>query len=162
MLTLAMEKAGLSRPKVIAATTLGTALAFYDFTIYSVFAIQIGQLFFPSASPVNQFLLSIGVFGFRPSPGLVPNARRLLGWMPISVVGPMGRDVEEAALQLAATAGFSSGDPLAYDIDAPGFTALPRPDLVTLAQANPALKSIVTHPPIFDSASENPSGMSSV
>ncbi|WP_175921860.1 MFS transporter [Burkholderia latens] len=78
MSTLAMEKAGLSKPRVIAATTLGTALEFYDFTIYSFFAIQIGQLFFPSASPVNQFLLSIGVFGVgfvvRPLGGIVIGA----------------------------------------------------------------------------------------
>ncbi|HWT37840.1 MAG TPA: amidase family protein [Paraburkholderia sp.] len=73
-----------------------------------------------------------GVVGFRPSAGLVPNSRRLLGWTPISVVGPMGRDVEETALQLAATAGLSTGDPLSYDVDAPGFAALPAFDLSTL------------------------------
>jgi MHS family proline/betaine transporter-like MFS transporter len=76
--TLALEKAGLSKTQVIAATTLGTALEFYDFTIYSFFAIQIGQLFCPSASPVNQFLLSIGVFGVgfvvRPLGGIVIGA----------------------------------------------------------------------------------------
>ncbi|MEX3950945.1 amidase [Paraburkholderia sp. EG287B] len=65
-----------------------------------------------------------GVVGFRPSPGLVPNSRRLLGWTPISVVGPMGRDVAETALQLAATAGESAGDPLSYAVDANAF-ALP-------------------------------------
>jgi MHS family proline/betaine transporter-like MFS transporter len=73
--TLALQKAGLSKAQVIAATTLGTALEYYDFTIYSFFAIQIGQLFFPAASPVNQFLLSIGVFGVgfvvRPLGGIV-------------------------------------------------------------------------------------------
>ncbi|SEJ45186.1 MFS transporter [Paraburkholderia diazotrophica] len=78
MSTLALQKAGLSKTQVIAATTLGTALEFYDFTIYSFFAIQIGQLFFPSASPVNQFLLSIGVFGVgfvvRPLGGIVIGA----------------------------------------------------------------------------------------
>jgi MHS family proline/betaine transporter-like MFS transporter len=76
--TLALGKAGLSKTHVIAATTLGTALEFYDFTIYSFFAIQIGQLFFPGASPVNQFLLSIGVFGVgfvvRPLGGIVIGA----------------------------------------------------------------------------------------
>lgn len=75
MSTLALQKAGLSKAQVIAATTLGTALEYYDFTIYSFFAIQIGQLFFPAASPVNQFLLSIGVFGVgfvvRPLGGIV-------------------------------------------------------------------------------------------
>jgi MHS family proline/betaine transporter-like MFS transporter len=63
---------------VIVATTLGTALEYYDFTIYSFFAIQIGQLFFPNATPVNQFLLSIGVFGVgfvvRPLGGIVIGA----------------------------------------------------------------------------------------
>ncbi|WP_109477305.1 amidase family protein [Paraburkholderia sp. C35] len=73
-----------------------------------------------------------GVVGFRPSAGLVPNSRRLLGWTPISVVGPMGRDVEETALQLAATAGLSTGDPLSYEVDAHGFTNLPAFDLSTL------------------------------
>jgi len=76
--SLALEKAGLSKAQVIAATTLGTALEYYDFTIYSFFAIQIGKLFFPSASPVNQFLLSIGVFGVgfvvRPLGGIVIGA----------------------------------------------------------------------------------------
>ena len=78
MSTLALGRAGLSKTHVIAATTLGTALEFYDFTIYSFFAIQIGQLFFPGASPVNQFLLSIGVFGVgfvvRPLGGVVIGA----------------------------------------------------------------------------------------
>lgn len=78
MTTLAIRNAGLSRSKVITATTLGTALEYYDFTIYSYFAIQIGQLFFPSASPINQFLLSIGIFGVgfvvRPLGGVVIGA----------------------------------------------------------------------------------------
>jgi MHS family proline/betaine transporter-like MFS transporter len=76
--TLALVKARLSTRQVIVATTLGTALEFYDFTIYSFFAIQIGQLFFPNATPVNQFLLSIGVFGVgfvvRPLGGIVIGA----------------------------------------------------------------------------------------
>ncbi|AXV79892.1 MULTISPECIES: amidase [Ralstonia solanacearum species complex] len=73
-----------------------------------------------------------GVVGFRPSPGLVPNTRKLLGWTPLSVVGPMGRTVAEACLQLAATAGLSAGDPLSYDADPLAF-ATPAPiDLGTL------------------------------
>lgn len=73
-----------------------------------------------------------GVVGFRPSPGLVPNSRRRLGWSPISVVGPMGRDVADTCLQLAATLGASAGDPLSYDVDAADF-AQPEPvDLGTL------------------------------
>lgn len=73
-----------------------------------------------------------GVVGFRPSPGLVPNSRRLLGWTPISVVGPMGRDVADTALQLAATAGESIADPLSYAVDALAFALPPAIDPATL------------------------------
>jgi amidase len=73
-----------------------------------------------------------GVVGFRPSAGLVPNSRRLLGWTPISVVGPMGRDVAETALQLAAAAGLSTGDPLSYEVDPLSFAKLNTFDLSTL------------------------------
>ncbi len=58
-----------------------------------------------------------GVVGFRPSPGLIPSTRKPLGWMPISVVGPMGRTVADACLQLAATAGPHAGDPLSYPLE---------------------------------------------
>lgn len=76
-----------------------------------------------------------GVVGFRPSPGVVPSSRKLLGWTPISVVGPMGRTVEEACLQLAATAGVSVGDPLSYPLDAVSFLDLPEVDLGQLRVA---------------------------
>ncbi|WP_446902771.1 amidase [Burkholderia sp. YIM B11467] len=55
-----------------------------------------------------------GVVGLRTSPGLVPSDRKPLGWTPIAVVGPMGRTVEDTWLQLAATVGQSSTDPLGY------------------------------------------------
>ncbi|HKS15305.1 MAG TPA: amidase family protein, partial [Pseudomonas sp.] len=55
----------------------------------------------------------------RTSPGLVPSERKLLGWTPISVVGPMGRDVADTWLQLAATAGVAPNDPLSYDFHMP-------------------------------------------
>ena len=73
-----------------------------------------------------------GVVGFRPTPGLVPNSRKLVGWSPISVVGPMGRTVAEACLQLAATAGISAGDPLSFPVDPLGFAAPADIDLSTL------------------------------
>ncbi|MDR6888166.1 MULTISPECIES: amidase [Variovorax] len=62
-----------------------------------------------------------GVVGFRPSPGIVPSVRKLLSWTPISVVGPMGRTVEDACLQMAASAGMHAGDPLSYPLDALSF-----------------------------------------
>jgi Asp-tRNA(Asn)/Glu-tRNA(Gln) amidotransferase A subunit family amidase len=70
-----------------------------------------------------------GVVGFRPSPGLVPSARRPLGWSPISVVGPMGRSVADACLQLTASAGVDASDPLSYPVDARAFLNLPPVDL---------------------------------
>jgi amidase len=53
-----------------------------------------------------------GVVGFRVSPGLVPSERRLLGWSPLSVIGPLGRDVADAALLLDALIADDPRDPL--------------------------------------------------
>jgi len=58
-----------------------------------------------------------GVVGFRPSPGLVPVERRPFGWAPISVVGPMGRSIEDTCLLLAAQAAMDACDPLSYPVD---------------------------------------------
>lgn len=68
-----------------------------------------------------------GVIGLRTSPGLVPSERKLLGWTPISVVGPMGRDVSDTWLQLAATAGIAPNDPLSYDFKMPASMEELRP-----------------------------------
>jgi Asp-tRNA(Asn)/Glu-tRNA(Gln) amidotransferase A subunit family amidase len=70
-----------------------------------------------------------GVVGLRPSPGAVPSSRKPLGWSPISVVGPMGRTVADACLQLAASAGASASDPLSYPLDAARFA---HPSVVDL------------------------------
>ncbi|WP_075255753.1 amidase [Herbaspirillum camelliae] len=73
-----------------------------------------------------------GVVGFRPSPGLVPSERKLLGWTPISVVGPMGRDVADTVLQLRATVGLHASDPLGYAVSDGEFASLPQVDLAQL------------------------------
>ena len=73
-----------------------------------------------------------GIVGFRPSPGVVPSARKPLGWTPISVVGPMGRTVADACLQLAASAGMSAGDPLSYPLDPLSFLLPEQVDLGSL------------------------------
>jgi amidase len=62
-----------------------------------------------------------GVVGLRPSPGVIPSVRKTLGWSPISVVGPMGRTVDDACLQMAASAGMHPGDPLSHPLDALSF-----------------------------------------
>lgn len=73
-----------------------------------------------------------GVVGLRPSPGLVGNRSRPLGWSSISVLGPMGRDVADTALLLAASVGLDRHDPLSYPAQASEFWPLPEVDLSTL------------------------------
>lgn len=63
-----------------------------------------------------------GVVGFRPSPGLVPMNGRPLGWTPISVLGPMGRNVADVRMLFAAQLGVDSRDPLSHALD-PGAAA---------------------------------------
>lgn len=73
-----------------------------------------------------------GVVGLRPSPGLVANDARPLGWSVISVLGPMGRNVGDTALQLAASVGFDARDPLSYAEHGASFWPLAATDLSTL------------------------------
>ena len=46
-----------------------------------------------------------GIVGLRPSPGMVANSARPLGWSAISVLGPMARDVSDTALLMSAMGG---------------------------------------------------------
>jgi amidase len=73
-----------------------------------------------------------GVVGLRPSPGLVANDCRPLGWSVISVLGPMARSVDDLALLMAASLGFDPRDPLSYPADAAPFRALEPLDLSAL------------------------------
>lgn len=73
-----------------------------------------------------------GVVGLRPSPGLVANDARPLGWSVISVLGPMGRNVADTALLLSASVGHDGRDPLSHDEDPAAFWPLPPTDLSTL------------------------------
>ncbi|MGH7155964.1 MAG: amidase, partial [Acetobacteraceae bacterium] len=57
-----------------------------------------------------------GIVGFRPTPGLVPNEKRLVGWSNLPVLGPMGRTVADTSLLLAAMVGDDSRDPLATTV----------------------------------------------
>ena len=53
-----------------------------------------------------------GVFGLRPTPGLVPRWPVAAPWLPFAVEGPMARTVGDLALLLAAMAGPDARDPL--------------------------------------------------
>lgn len=76
-----------------------------------------------------------GVVGFRPSPGLVPNERRALGWTPISVLGPMARTVADARLLLQAELGPDSRDPFSGRADRIGLAAPQPVDIARLRVA---------------------------
>jgi MFS family permease len=64
----------------IGAVIAGNALEFYDFLIFSFFAVQIGQAFFPSTDATFSLLAALATFG-------VGFLTRPLGGM---VIGPLG------------------------------------------------------------------------
>jgi amidase len=76
-----------------------------------------------------------GVVGMRPTPGLVPRGGRSPGWAPISVYGPIARNVAEASLVLSVIAGTDYRDPLSTATDAQSFRTPPEVDLSTLRVA---------------------------
>jgi MFS transporter, MHS family, proline/betaine transporter len=64
-----------SQWRVIILSSLGGALEFYDFVIYSMFAQYIGAAFFPASDPLNSLMYSFSVFAVgylaRPLGGVV-------------------------------------------------------------------------------------------
>ncbi len=68
----------VSKSRIIAACTIGNALEFFDFVVFSFFARTIGALFFPSQDPTAQLLLAFGTYGVgflvRPLGGVVLGA----------------------------------------------------------------------------------------
>jgi amidase len=56
-----------------------------------------------------------GVVGFRPSPGVVPSLDKAAALIPWSVLGPMGRSVEDAHLLLCAQMDMDKRDPYSSD-----------------------------------------------
>ncbi|CAB3672070.1 major facilitator transporter [Achromobacter piechaudii] len=63
------------RRRVIAGTTIGNALEFFDFTVFTFLMLIIGPLFFPAASSYGQLLLTTATFGvgflMRPVGGML-------------------------------------------------------------------------------------------
>lgn len=61
--------------KIVLAAVIGNLLEFFDFTVYSYFALTIGRQFFPADDPITSSLLAFAVFavGFvmRPLGGIV-------------------------------------------------------------------------------------------
>lgn len=73
-----------------------------------------------------------GVCGMRPTPGAVPDAKKLRAWSPLSVEGPMARTVGDLALLFAAMAGSDPLDPLSGRIGGDAVRAQPPVDPGTL------------------------------
>ncbi|MBP6116695.1 MAG: MFS transporter [Neisseriaceae bacterium] len=63
MATLAKHHDKKTRVKTIAGITIGNAIEFYDFAIYSVFAVLIGTLYFPGESDFIKLMLTFATFG---------------------------------------------------------------------------------------------------
>jgi amidase len=63
-----------------------------------------------------------GVVGLRPSQGRVPRARHPIGYMGLTVEGPMARTVADCALLLDAMSGFDPYDPLSRPAEAGAFS----------------------------------------
>ena len=53
----------MSRRHGIAAVTIGNTIEYYDFTVYTFFAVMIGRQFFPVDNPWGNLLLSVATFG---------------------------------------------------------------------------------------------------
>ncbi len=111
----------------------------------SAAALAVGQVPIATGSDMGGSLRNpasfCGVVGFRPSPGVVPSAKRGLGWSPLSTEGPMGRSVADLCLLFSAMTADHAEDPLAATIHGrmvrqPGDVFPPPPvDLASLRVA---------------------------
>jgi Asp-tRNA(Asn)/Glu-tRNA(Gln) amidotransferase A subunit family amidase len=85
----------------------------------SAAALAVGQVPLASGSDYGGSLRTpaafCGVSGFRPSPGMVPGVARPVALNPFSVLGPMGRSIEDAHLLLRAQLDIDKRDPFSSD-----------------------------------------------
>ena len=88
-----------------------------------------------------------GVVGFRPTPGTVPNETRAVGLTPLSVPGPMGRSVADAALLLSAMVDDDRRDPFARPVDP---ALLRAPETVDLSRLRVAVSEDLGCAPVDD------------
>jgi MHS family citrate/tricarballylate:H+ symporter-like MFS transporter len=63
LLSVEADSSPTMRPRHVAAVVIGNALEFYDFLIFSFFAVFIGQTFFPAQGAGSGLLLSLATFG---------------------------------------------------------------------------------------------------
>lgn len=84
-------------------------------------AVACGMLPFADGSDLGASLRNPGSFcnvaGFRPSPGRVPNWPAANAWQTMTVMGSLGRRVEDCALLFSAMAGPDARDPTSIPED---------------------------------------------
>lgn len=69
-----------------------------------------------------------GIFGLRPTPGLIPQGPSPVPYQTLSVIGPLARSVADIGLGLDAMAGFDARDPLTRPVTAGSYrSAAERP-----------------------------------
>jgi amidase len=91
------------------------------------------------------------VVGLRPSPGRIASTRPGNAWEPMSLLGPMARSVDDAALMLAAIAGPDPRAPLSLDEDPGRFATLRPATLAGLAIAwSESADGLPTDPAVSD------------
>ena len=100
----------------------------------SAAALAAGEVWLATGSDLGGSLRTpagfCGVVGIRPSPGRVANGPAPLPFDTLSVEGPMGRSVADAALFLDAMAGSDAADPLSLEAPArPFLESAGRPSL---------------------------------
>src|SRR6478672_3462627 len=60
---LSVDALAQQRRRAIIATVLGNGLEWFDFTVYSFFAVIIAKLFFPTGNDLSSLLLAVATFG---------------------------------------------------------------------------------------------------
>ncbi|MEQ8354493.1 MAG: amidase family protein [Kiloniellaceae bacterium] len=99
----------------------------------SAVAVATGMLPLASGSDLGGSLRTpaayCGVVGMRPTPGLVPTARKEMAWSPLWTEGPMARSVADLALFLEAIVGGDPRDPLSGFAEGRDFAGLRPADL---------------------------------
>lgn len=88
-----------------------------------------------SGSSIRNPAAFCGVKGIRPTPGLVPSERRVIGLSNDGVQGPMGRTIADVAMFLAAIADYDHRDILSRPIDPSVFSTLKHVDVSGLRVA---------------------------
>jgi MHS family proline/betaine transporter-like MFS transporter len=72
---ISVDTLARQRRRAILATVLGNGLEWFDFTVYSFFAVIIAKLFFPTGNELTSLLLAVATFGvgffMRPVGGMV-------------------------------------------------------------------------------------------